>query len=129
MYGIAVDSGSRPNPNPKRAQRGRQANQAACDRVSCQQQMIASPPSCWVPIAMLPSIFNGKTFPDFIDPLVQRVKSCVKTSVVKVKYISGCQKSENPVVSFHVDQYLLNRVTDKNNNVPQDVHRIRSLEN
>ena len=75
-----------------------------------------------------PSIFNGETLPDFIYSLVQRIKSGVKTSVVKVKYISGCQKSENPVVSFHVDQYLLDRVTDKNNNVPQDVHRIFPLE-
>src|SRR3979409_1279127 len=75
-----------------------------------------------------PSIFGGQTLPDFIHPLVQRIKSCVKASVVKVKYIPTCQKSENPVVSFHVDQYLLNRVTDPNNNVPQDVHRIFPLE-
>ncbi len=50
-----------------------------------------------------PSIFNGETFPDFIYSLVQRIKSGVKASVVKVKYIPGSQKSENPVVSFHVD--------------------------
>jgi hypothetical protein len=71
-----------------------------------------------------PSIFNGETFPDFIYSLVQRIKSGVKASVVKVKYVPDREKSENPVVSFHVDQYLLDRVTDKNNNVPQNVHRI-----
>ena len=71
-----------------------------------------------------PSIFNGETFPDFIYSLVQGVKSGVETSIVKIEYISSCQKSENPVVSFHVDQYLLDRVTDRNNNIPQGVHRI-----
>src|SRR5260370_40221471 len=71
-----------------------------------------------------PSIFSGETFPDFIYSLVQRIKSGVKASVVKVKYVPDNQKSENPVVSFHVDQYLLDRVTDRNNNVPQNVHRI-----
>ncbi len=75
-----------------------------------------------------PSIFDGESLPDFIHTLVQRIESCVKASVVKVKYISTCEKSENPVVSFHVDQYLLNPVTDKNNNVPQHVHRIPPLE-
>jgi len=71
-----------------------------------------------------PSIFNGKTLPDFIHPLVKRIKPGVKGSVVKVKYVPDCEKSENPVVSFHVNEHLLDRVTDKNNNVPQNVHRI-----
>jgi len=70
------------------------------------------------------SIFNGETLPDFIHPLVQRIKSGVKASVVKVKYVPDCEKSENPVVSFHVNEYLLDRVSDRNNNVPQNVHRI-----
>ena len=71
-----------------------------------------------------PSRFDGETLPDFIHPLVQRIKSCVEASVVKVKYVAGGQKSKNPVVSFHVDHKLLDRMTDKNNNVPQYVHRI-----
>ena len=71
-----------------------------------------------------PSIFNGETFPDFIYSLVQRIKSGVKASVVKVEYVPACEKSENPVVGFHVDQYLLDRVTDRNSNLPQNVHRI-----
>jgi hypothetical protein len=71
-----------------------------------------------------PSIFNGETFPDFVYSLVQRIKSGVKASVVKVKYVPACEKSENPVMSFHVDEYLLDRATDRNNNVPQNVHRI-----
>jgi len=50
-----------------------------------------------------PSIFDGETFPDFIYSLVQRIKSGVKASVVKVKDVPGNQKSENPVVGFHVD--------------------------
>ncbi len=50
-----------------------------------------------------PSIFSGETFPDFIYSLVQRIKSGVKASVVKVKYVPDNQKTENPVVSFHVD--------------------------
>jgi hypothetical protein len=48
----------------------------------------------------------------------------VKASVVKVEYVSHDQKSENPVVSFHVDQHLLYDVTNGNNNFPQDVHRV-----
>jgi hypothetical protein len=75
-----------------------------------------------------PSIFNGEALPDFIDPLVERVEPRVKASVVKIKYIAAGQKSENPVVGFHVDEYLLDRVTDKNNNVPQHVHRIPRFE-
>lgn len=71
-----------------------------------------------------PSIFNGETFPDFIYSLVQRIKSGVKGSVVKVKDVPDNQKSENPVVGFHVDEYLLDRATGRNNNVPQNVHRI-----
>jgi hypothetical protein len=71
-----------------------------------------------------PSIFNGKTFPDFIYSLVQRIKSGVKASVVKVEDVPACEKSEYPVVTFHVDEYLLDRATDRNNNVPQNVHRI-----
>jgi len=71
-----------------------------------------------------PSIFNGETFPDFIYSLVQCIKSGVKASVVKVKYVPGNQKSENPVVGFHIDQYLLDPATDGNNNVPQNVRRI-----
>ena len=70
------------------------------------------------------SIFNGETFPDFIYSLVQCIKSGVKGSVVKVKDVPDNQKSENPVVGFHIDQYLLDPVTDGNNNVPQNVHRI-----
>jgi hypothetical protein len=76
-----------------------------------------------------PSIFNGETFPDFIDPFLERIQPRVKASVVKVKYVAAGQKSENPVVSFDVDQHLLGRVTDSNQNVPQDVHRISPLAN
>ena len=47
---------------------------------------------------------------------------------MKVKYVPDCEKSEYPVVSFHVNEYLLDRVTDRNNNVPQNVHRIPPLE-
>ena len=71
-----------------------------------------------------PSIFNRETLPDFIYSLVQRIKSGVKGSVVKVKDVPDNQKSENPVVGFHIDQYLLDPATDGNNNVPQNVHRI-----
>ena len=70
------------------------------------------------------SIFNGETFPDFIYSLVERIKSGVKGSVVKIKYVPDHQKSENPVVGFHIDQHLFDPVTDGNNNVPQNVHRI-----
>jgi hypothetical protein len=70
------------------------------------------------------SIFDRETLSDFIDPLVERIEARMDGPVVKVKYISARQKSENPVVRFHVDEDLLDRVTHGNNNVPQDVHRI-----
>jgi hypothetical protein len=75
-----------------------------------------------------PSIFDGETFPDFIDPLVERIEPGVNGPVVKVKYIPPGQKPENPVVSFHVDEYLLNRVSDGNYNVPHEFHRIPHFE-
>ncbi len=52
----------------------------------------------------------------------------MKRSVVKVEDIPGCEKSENPMVGFHVNQYLLNRVADRNNNEQQNVHHIPPLE-
>jgi hypothetical protein len=52
----------------------------------------------------------------------------VKASVVKVEYVPACENSENPVVGFHIDQHLLDRVTDRNSNLPQNVHRIPPLE-
>jgi hypothetical protein len=71
-----------------------------------------------------PSIFDGEALPDFIDPFVQRIEPGVEPSLVKVKNISERQKSENPVVAFHVSQYLLDRVTDGNNNAQQNIHRL-----
>jgi hypothetical protein len=70
------------------------------------------------------SIFDGETLPDFIDPFLERVQARVKASIVKVKYIAAGQEPENPMVSFDVDEHLLDRVTDKNQNVPQNIHRI-----
>jgi hypothetical protein len=72
----------------------------------------------------VPSIFDGEAFPDFIDPLVEGIEPCVQASVVKVEYVPAGQKSENPVMRFHIEQHLLDRMTDSNYNVPQDVHRI-----
>jgi hypothetical protein len=75
-----------------------------------------------------PSIFDGEPLPDFIDPLVERVEARVNGPVVKVENIPAGQNSEDPVMRFHVDEHLLNRVTDRNSNLPQDVHRIPPLE-
>jgi hypothetical protein len=70
------------------------------------------------------SILDGEPLPDFIDPLVKRIEASVEASVVKIKNIAASQESENPVVGLHIDQYLLDRMTHKDNNVPQNVHRI-----
>ena len=70
------------------------------------------------------SIFDGETLPDFIDPPVEGIEPCVQASVVKVEYVPASQKSENPVMRFHIEQHLLDGMTDSNYNVPQDVHRI-----
>ena len=56
------------------------------------------------------SVFDGQTLPDLVDPLVQRVEPGVKASVLQVEDISGRQKSENPVVTFDVDDDLLGRM-------------------
>jgi hypothetical protein len=75
-----------------------------------------------------PSILDGEAFPDFVDPLVERIEAGVNAPVMKVEDISHGQKSEDPVVTFDVDQHLLDRVTDSNNSVPQNVHRIPRFE-
>jgi hypothetical protein len=75
------------------------------------------------------SIFGGETLPDFIQLLFDRVEPGVKAPVVEVKYVPHRQKSENPVVAFHVDEQLLDAVADRDNNVPQEIHRIPPLEN
>jgi hypothetical protein len=64
-----------------------------------------------------PSKLKGQTFPDFVHPLFKRVESGVKASIVKVKYVAQHEKSENPVVTFHVEQHLLNRVTYGDNRI------------
>jgi hypothetical protein len=71
-----------------------------------------------------PSIFNGQALSDLIDPLVERVEAGMKASVLQVENIAEAQKSENPVVAFHIDEYLLDRVTGRSDNTPQSVHRI-----
>jgi hypothetical protein len=76
-----------------------------------------------------PSIFNGQTLSDFIDPLVERIEAGMKASVLQVENIAKAQKSENPVVTFHIDEHLLDRVTGRSENTPQSVHRIPRLEN
>src|ERR1700722_17407454 len=49
---------------------------------------------------------------------------------MKIEDVAQGQKNEKPVVGLDVDEYQLNRVTDRNNNVPQNVHRIpRTLRN
>jgi hypothetical protein len=70
------------------------------------------------------SVFNRQALPDFVDPLVERIEPGVKGPVVKVEDVASGEKSENPVMAFHVHEYQLDRVTDRNNDVPQNVHRI-----
>jgi hypothetical protein len=89
---------------------------------------VAIEASCEVALGCLsqlrPSIFDGETLPYFIDPFVQRIEASVQAPVVKIKYVSPCQKSENPVMAFHIDDHLLDRVTAKSNDVQQGIHRI-----
>jgi hypothetical protein len=44
--------------------------------------------------------------------------------VVKIEYKAGRQKPKNPMVTFHVPKYLLNRVT----NAQHNVHRVPPFE-
>ena len=76
-----------------------------------------------VTFAAGPSILDGETLADFVDPPVERVEARMNGAVVKVKYISAREKSQNPVVRFHVGEHLLDPVAHGNNTVPQDVHR------
>jgi len=78
---------------------------------------------------MKPSIstFDGEALADFIDPFLEGIEASVNASVVKIEYIGRGQKSENPVVGFHIGQHQLKRVTHINHNVPQNVHRITLL--
>jgi hypothetical protein len=70
-----------------------------------------------------PSEFNGETLPDFVQPLFKRVKSGVNGLIVKVENIAARESPENPVVAFHVDQHLFNRVTRGGNYAEQNFHR------
>jgi hypothetical protein len=70
------------------------------------------------------SIRDGKTFPDFIDTLFQRIKSGVQAFVVKVEQISDDGKSKNPVMRFHVNQNLVRRMPHRGNDAQQEFHRI-----
>jgi DNA-binding cell septation regulator SpoVG len=64
-----------------------------------------------------PSKLKRQAFPDFVHPLFQRVKSGVQVSIVKIKYVSRREKSENPVVAFHIEQHLLNAMTRSDNRI------------
>jgi hypothetical protein len=64
-----------------------------------------------------PSKLKGQTFPDFVHSLFKRIESGMKGFIVKVKYVAQHEKSEKPVVTFHVEQHLLNRVTYGDNRI------------
>jgi hypothetical protein len=81
-------------------------------------------PSRGPAIKRAPSIFDGETLPDFIDPLVERIEPRVQASVLKIKKIADRQKPEKPVVAFDVDDHLFDRVTDGNDDVPHGVHHV-----
>jgi hypothetical protein len=68
--------------------------------------------SSWPRIGRDPLKLNRQPFPDFVHPLFKRVKSGVKVPVVKVKYVPQRDKSENPVMTFHVEQHLLDAMTN-----------------
>ena len=53
----------------------------------------------------------------------------MNASIVTVKYVGRGQKPENPIVRFDIDERLLDRVTDRNHNVPHHIHRIPLLAN
>jgi hypothetical protein len=53
-----------------------------------------------------------QTLSDLVDPLFDRVKSCVHRPVVKIEYVSKSYKTKNPMVSFHVAYCGLDSVTD-----------------
>jgi hypothetical protein len=64
-----------------------------------------------------PSKLKRQAFPDFVHPLFKRVESRVQVPVVKVKYVPQRDKSENPVVTFHVEQHLLDAMTGGDNRI------------
>jgi hypothetical protein len=71
-----------------------------------------------------PSKLERQPFPDFVHPLFKRVESGVQVPVVKVKYVPQRDKSENPVVTFHIEQHLLDAMSHGDNRIQQKVHRI-----
>jgi len=53
----------------------------------------------------------------------------MQTSVMQIEDIAQGGKPENPAVAFHIDQRLIDRVTEGGDNAPQDVRRIPLYEN
>jgi hypothetical protein len=71
-----------------------------------------------------PSKLDRQPFPDFVHPLFKRVESGVKVPVVKVEYVPQRDKSENPVVIFHVEQHLFKAMSHGDNRIQQKIHRV-----
>jgi hypothetical protein len=71
-----------------------------------------------------PSQLDRQPLPDFVHPLFKRVESGVKIPVVKVEDVPQRDKPENPVVTFHVKQHLLDAMRHGDNRIQQKVHRV-----
>jgi hypothetical protein len=54
----------------------------------------------------------SKTFPNLINPLIKRVKSGMKTLVVKAEYMANYDNPEKPMVMIEVLNSLLCRISD-----------------
>jgi hypothetical protein len=71
-----------------------------------------------------PSKLDREPLPDFVHPLFKRVESGVQVPVVQIKYVPQRDKSENPVVTFHIEQHLLDAMRHGGNRIQQKVHRV-----
>jgi hypothetical protein len=66
--------------------------------------------TCTISAPGLTSEFERKTFADFIDPLLKRIKSGMYGLIVEIKDIAASGKRKHPVVGLHIGQYQFDRV-------------------
>jgi hypothetical protein len=71
-----------------------------------------------------PSKLDREPLPDFVHPLFKRVEPGVQVPVMKVEDVPQRDKPENPVVTFHVEQHLLDAMRHGDNRIQQKVHRV-----
>ena len=68
------------------------------------------------------SIFERETLPDFVNLLLERVKTGMHGAVMQVEQVARDQEAENPVMGLDIAQHRLDRMAYESKNAPNSVH-------